>query len=280
LNIPDEPWPDFFLDAMAARKLSRKTKVRYMQILRSFIKFIGKTPIEAVKARDVMRYIARLETGGAAASTMNQAISAIKFFYAQVFYLKLKIDFRPKADRKLPQILNAGNAERVINAADDTKHMLAIALAYTAGLRVSEIAGLTVSCIDLERRTIAVRSGKGRKDRTTILASRTMRVLEIYLEEKKPRKWLFPGQGGGHITARALQAGIARASEAAGLAGRVNMRTLRHSFATELLEDGADLLAIRDLLGHESLATTQIYTNVARERALSVVAPCDRRAGL
>ncbi len=250
-----------------------------MQILKSFAKAIGSTPIETVSEHDVMRFIARLETGGAAASTLNQAISAIKFFYIHVFPLDLNIDFRPKADRKLPEILSSTKAERVINAANGSMHMLAIALAYTAGLRVSEIAGLTVSCIDMERRTILVRSGKGRKDRVTILATRTIRVLEVYLKEKQPRKWLFPGQGGGHITARALQAGIARASEAAGLPEKANMRTLRHSFATELVEDGADLLAIRDLLGHASLATTQIYTNVARERVLSIVSPCDRRAG-
>ena len=270
-----DDWPELLREAMQARKFSRRTKVSYLRIMTSFERSLSGEGLEICMETDVRRYIARLEKSGAAASTLNQAISAIKFFYAHVMERPLKIDFRPRADRKLPEILPFKGIERIIEAADDPKHKLAIALAYSAGLRPSEIAALKVTDFDLSRMTIFIRAGKGRKDRYTILASRTLDVLRIYLAQTKPQKWLFPGHPDGHITVRALQSAMTNAALKAGFQEGANMRKLRHSFATHLVENKTSLLAVRDLLGHESLATTQIYIQVACTDALASLSPYD-----
>jgi site-specific recombinase XerD len=264
-----------FQEAMEARKFSRRTKNRYLFIMKSFENSLAGNGLEIVLEMDVIHYIARLERGGAAASTLNQAISAIKFFYVHVMERPLNIDFRPRADKKLPEILPLKGIERIIAAAENPKHRLAIALAYSAGLRPSEIASLKLCDIDQIRKTILIHSGKGRKDRYTILADRTSELLDTYIAEAKPRKWLFPGHPNGHITVRALQSAMTNAALIAGYDQGSNMRKLRHSFATHLIEQNTSLLAVRDLLGHKSLATTQIYIDVAVTNSLSTVSPYD-----
>ncbi len=270
-------WLELLQDAMDAMKFSRRTKVRYLHIVKCF-NSVKKTESQETCLEEIVRhYIAQLEREGASASTMNQAISAIKFFYLRVMGRPLDIDFRPRADRKLPEILSFRNIDRIIEAAEDPKHKLTIALAYSAGLRPSEIASLKVTDIEMSRMTLFVRGGKGRKDRYTILASRTLDLLKIYLAQMKPQKWLFPGHPDGHITVRALQSAMTHAARKAGYQEGANMRKLRHSFATHLVENKTSLLAVRDLLGHASLATTQIYLQVARTGSLTSQSPYDQR---
>ena len=275
LIMVEDAWPEMLIEAMEARKFSRRTQKRYLFIIRSFENSLGGQGLEIGMEAEVRRYIARLEKGGAAASTLNQAISGIKFFYAHVMERPLNIDFRPRADKKLPEILPLKGIERIIAVAENPKHMLAIALAYSAGLRPSEIASLKLCDIDRIRKTIFVHSGKGRKDRYTILADRTAELLAAYIAQAKPQKWLFPGHPNGHITIRALQSAMTNAARNAGYDEGANMRKLRHSFATHLIEQKTSLLAVRDLLGHESLATTQIYIDVAVINSLSTKSPFD-----
>jgi site-specific recombinase XerD len=272
-----EDWPEFLLEAMQARKLSRRTKISYLRIMTGFERSLFGQGLEIGMEAEVRRYIARLEKSGAAASTLNQAISAIKFFYLRVMDRPLDIDFRPRADKKLPEILPLQGIERIIAAAENQMHKLAIALAYSAGLRPSEIAAVKLCDIDRTRKTIFVHSGKGRKDRYTILADRTADLLDAYIARVKPQKWLFPGHPNGHITVRALQSAMTNAAQNAGYNEGANMRKLRHSFATHLIEQNTSLLAVRDLLGHESLATTQIYINVAVMSSLSTKSPYDNK---
>lgn len=272
----EEGWPEMFREAMDARKLSRKTKERYLFILKSFENFLRGQGLEMVLEAEVLRYIAHLERGGASASTLNQAISAIKFFYSNVVERDLDINFRPRADERLPEVLPILGIESIIAAAENPAHKLAIALAYSGGLRPSEIAALKVTDIDIFRKTIFIRAGKRRKDRYTILASRTLDLLIKYYAQGKPQKWLFPGHPNGHITTRALQAAMTSAARKAGIQEGGNMRTLRHSFATHLVERGTSLLAVRDLLGHESLATTQVYLQVASTGSLASPSPFDQ----
>ena len=268
-------WLAILQEAMDAMKLSRRTKVRYLHIVNCFYSVTKAENQESSLEEVVRQYIAQLEREGASAATMNQAISAIKFFYLRVMDRPLDIDFRPRADKKLPEILPLQGIERIIAAAENPMHKLAIALAYSAGLRPSEIAAIKIADIDISRMTIFIRAGKGRKDRYTILAARTLNLLKLYLAQTKSQKWLFPGHPNGHITVRALQSAMTNASRNAGYSEGANMRKLRHSFATHLVENDTSLLSIRDLLGHSSLATTQIYLQVARTDALACLSPYD-----
>jgi site-specific recombinase XerD len=164
---------------------------------------------------------------------------------------------------------------RIIAAPRNLKHRLILALAYSAGLRVSELATLRISDVDLARAVILVRSGKGRKDRYTILAARAKQLIEIYLELYKPKKWLFEGQSGNHLTVRSIQEIFQRAKDSASIVKDASIHTLRHSFATHLLEDGTDIRYIQELLGHANAKTTQIYTHVARKDILRIKSPYD-----
>jgi integrase/recombinase XerD len=164
---------------------------------------------------------------------------------------------------------------RIVEAPVNIKHRAMLALAYSAGLRVSELAALRISDVDSSRGVILVLSGKGRKDRYTLLASRTKRLLDIYIDLYKPDYWLFEGQGGSHITVRSIQEAFHRAKRVAGITKDVSIHSLRHSFATHLLENGTDIRYIQELLGHVNSKTTQIYTHIAKKDFLKIESPFD-----
>jgi site-specific recombinase XerD len=176
----------------------------------------------------------------------------------------------------LPGILSREEAMRIVTTPRNLKHRALLVLAYSAGLRVGELAALRIGDIDLSRGVIFVRCGKGRKDRYTILANKTRRLLETYLGLYQPKVWLFEGQGEGHLSARTIQEVFYRAKEAAGITKDVSIHSLRHSFATHLLEDGTDIRYIQELLGHANAKTTQIYTHIAKSDLLRIRSPYDR----
>jgi integrase/recombinase XerD len=270
---------DALTDAMRALKYSRKTITRYMSILERYAAFI-RTPLADSSASDATRFLAYLEREkGSSASTINQAISAIRFLYKRVFGSEAPLTRRPKSDRRLPGILSREEAMRIIAAPKNVKHRAMLVLAYSAGLRVSEIAGLLVSDVDSGRGLILVRRGKGRKDRYTILANRTKRLLDVYIRLYKPREWLFEGKDGRHLTIRTIQEVFYRAKERAEVDKDVSIHSLRHSFATHLLEDGTDIRYIQELLGHSNAKTTQIYTHVAKRDFLRIRSPYDPHDG-
>jgi site-specific recombinase XerD len=159
---------------------------------------------------------------------------------------------------------------RIVAAPRNLKHRLILALAYYAGLRVSELASPRINDIDLSRGVILVRSGKGRKDRYTLLAARAKQLIETYLELYKPKVWLFERQGDDHLTVRSIQEIFQRAKESANISKHVSIHALRHSFATHLLEDRTDIRYIQELLGHANVKTTQIYTHVAKKDVLRI----------
>ncbi len=164
---------------------------------------------------------------------------------------------------------------RICTAPRNIKHRVALALAYSAGLRVSEIARLRVGDIDEDRGVLLVKGGKGRKDRYTILARKLVGMINAYRDLYHPRNWLFEGADGGPLSVRSLQAVFYKARKDACIDKQVSIHSLRHSFATHLLEDGTDIRYIQTLLGHSSAKTTQIYTHVARKDVLRIKSPFD-----
>ncbi len=210
---------------------------------------------------------------------VNQAISAIKFYLVKVCGMSdggVRY-VRPKKVKKLPNVLAASEVVKLLAAVENRKHRAILFLAYSSGLRVGEVVRLRLSDIDRERGTLHIRQGKGLKDRMTALAATALEALDGYLAFERPKEWLFPGQvPDRHLTERTVQKVFEQAVIRAGISKRVSLHSLRHSFATHLLEDGVDIRYIQELLGHASLQTTQIYTHVAVLDVRKIASPLDR----
>ncbi len=211
-------------------------------------------------------------------SYQNQSINAIKFYYERLMGGKRKVYLmeRPRRERTLPVVLNVAEVERLITGVENLKHRALIMTIYSGGLRLSEVINLQLKDIDSNRMQILLRQAKGRKDRYTLLSRKLLPVLRCYVAEYKPRKWLFEGLRGTQYTESSIQAIVKRAARMAGISKKVTPHTLRHSFATHLLESGTDLRYIQALLGHESTKTTEIYTHITTKGFDQIENPLDQ----
>ena len=211
------------------------------------------------------------------ASYQNQAINAIKFYYERVLGGQRKFYFlqRPDKERALPTVLSTTEVTTILKATQNLKHRAILTVIYSAGLRVGELINLKIKDIDSERKQIRVEQSKGKKDRYTLLSMKTLELLRVYFKEYRPQLYLFEGQDGGQYTARSVQAFFAEICHKAGIKKKVKVHTLRHSFATHLLENGTDLRYIQVLLGHESTKTTEIYTHVTTKGFEQIKSPLD-----
>jgi len=262
---------------LMARKYSRRTIKLYLHYNEGFLKFSNKTPYQ-VSNEDVRDYLYHLaERKNASASTLNIAINALKFYYGEVLKRRFAYGIRrPKKDKKLPIVLSQEEVSRILSSFNNIKHRLILMLMYSAGLRVGEVVKLKIEDIDVKRKLIRIRGGKGRKDRYTIFSEIVLKTFREYVEKYKPEKWLFPGQRKDrHITTRTVQKIFDNACRKAGIRKEATVHSLRHSFATHLLESGVDLRYIQELLGHKSSKTTEIYTHVAMKDLRKIRSPLD-----
>jgi site-specific recombinase XerD len=278
LDLPEKfssLWAGKLEAELRSRKYSLPTIRSYLHYNRYFCRRIQKCP-EDVVPEDVKNYLVYLDkTLDLSASSMNLAISAIKFFYRQVLKKDIALEqHRPRQDKKLPAVLAESEVRTLLDCEKNPKHRLLLMLAYSSGLRVSEVVALRKDHIDFQRKTILIRSGKGRKDRYTLLSDRaadfTLRYCSLYQIDD----WLFPGAN-RHLTIRAAQHIFTKALHQARIVKPVSIHSLRHSFATHLLENGTDIRYIQELLGHSGLRTTQRYTHVARRSLLKIRSPLD-----
>ena len=210
---------------------------------------------------------------------MNQAVSAIKFLFAEILDKpRIAIQLpRPNKEKKLPKVLSEEEVSRILAALDNNKHRAILFLTYSAGLRVSEVVNLKIIDIDSDRMLIYIRQGKGRKDRCVMLSEIALQELRRYFKEYRPLEWLFPGaKTDWHITERTVQKVFANACKIAKIQKQVSVHSLRHSFATHLLEGGTDLRYIQELLGHNSSKTTEIYTHVTKKSIQKIQSPLDK----
>lgn len=268
-------------DALTLRGYSPRTRKVYMGQLRRFLEWCGggEPRLPEDPARQAEAYILDLvQRRGISRSYHNQVVSAIRFLCESVLgqpKIALRIP-RPKKEQRLPAVLSQEEVARMLRKARNLKHRAILMLLYSAGLRVGEVVRLMVEDLDGERGLVRVRCGKGRKDRYTLLAHRALEAVSLYRDAYPTHRWLFPGdQPGRHLTPRSVQRVVRKAASAAGIEKHVTAHTLRHSFATHLLEGGTNLRIIQDLLGHQSARTTQIYTHVARSTVESVRSPLD-----
>ncbi len=272
------------IDDMRLRKLADKTQSNYLRAVRQFSVFLGHSPDRAT-IEDLRRYQLHLVDQGISAISLNAAIIGLKFFFDVTLdhpQLMSKMQL-VRIPRTLPVVLSREEVARLIEAAGNIKYQTALSLAYGTGLRAGEVVALKVGDIDSQRMTLRVERGKGQKDRYAMLSPVLLERLRVWWRVARAQGkmldggWLFPGMNPvDSLSTRQLNRAIHAAAEAAQIDKRVSMHTLRHSFATHLLEQKVDIRIIQVLLGHKKLDTTALYAQVATEILHQVVSPLER----
>ena len=271
------------IEDMRMRKLSPKTQGSYIRAVRQLAKYLGRSP-DTATAEDLRGYQLHLVDHGMSPVSLNATIIGLRFFFEVTLgHEELMAKMQPvHVPYKLPVVLSREEVARLIAAARNLKHQTALSVAYGAGLRASEVINLKVGDIDSERMTLRIEQGKGRKDRYAMLPPVLLERLRTWWREARAQGkmldggWLFPGLDPiDQLTTRQLNRAIHAAAEAAGIDKRVSMHTLRHSFATHLLEQKVDIRVIQVLLGHKKLETTALYAQVATDLLREVVSPLE-----
>lgn len=259
------------------KRYSDATIESYRSLLIFFFKFVQKREVLEFTPKALAQFNYEfVVVPGKSVSYQNQAINAVKLYFK---YRQISADLsgiqRPRTQKKLPVVLSMPEVERILLMTRNLKHKALLSLIYSAGLRIGEALALTAADIDSDRMLIYVRQAKGNKDRYTLLSEKALLLLREYFRVYQPRQWLFEGADGGQYSPRSAQLVLKAAVRAAGIAKRVTLHTLRHSFATHLLEHGTDIRFIQDLLGHASPKTTMIYTHVSHGYVQNIRNPLD-----
>lgn len=257
---------------------SLKTRRSYLSHINQFLMFTPKE-LSAITTETIQTYLLYvLADKKRSHSYVNQVVSAIKFLLFTVLE-RSDINYnlpRPKKEEKLPDVLSQEEVREILITVSNIKHRAILFLIYSAGLRVSEVINLQVNDIDKDRMLIHIRQAKGKKDRYSILSQSTLNILRKYVSQYKVSEWLFKGeQEGSHISERTVQNIFKAACLKANIKKDVSVHSLRHSFATHLLEGGTDLRYIQELLGHKNSKTTEIYTHVSKKDLAKIHSPID-----
>lgn len=285
-SAPVSPLRQRLIEDMTMRRFSRETQRNYIRDVGRFAAFLGRSP-DMATAEDIRQFQLEQRECGVPVPTMNSIVSALRFFFTHTIDrpdLARKL-VRISHPRQLPMVLSREEVARLLNATTCLKHQAALSVAYGAGLRVAEVSALKIRDIDSERMLIRVERGKGGRSRNAMLSPDLLTLLRQWWTAGRQQGvmhrdgWLFPGQHAMKpISTRQLHRIVVEAAQAAEIAKRVGPHTLRHSFATHLLEDGVDIRVIQVLLGHSKLENTALYTKVATRTVRTVVSPLDRLA--
>lgn len=260
---------------------SPKTQKIYLSQVRNFALYFNRSP-RYLGEQEIKEYLLHLiRERKVSSSSVNQCYSALKFLYERTLkreWIMEKIP-RTRIEKRLPVVLDRGEVESLFSVIENLKHRAILMLIYSSGLRVGEAAHLKVSDIDSKRMLLRVKKSKGKKDRYTILSNIALEVLREYWRVYRPREWLFPGESSDKpISERSIQKIFEKAKNLSRITKPVTVHTLRHSFATHLLEAGTDLHHIQLLLGHRSPKTTTVYLHVSQKNLTHIVSPLDRRS--
>ncbi len=264
---------------MIRKRYSQRTLQTYCYLVQKLLDVLNGKHADRLTDEDIGRYITKFYIKkGYSRSYQNQVINALKLYYRIEFDREIdqKGILRPRKDKKLPQILSPQEVRRFLITFVNEKHRTIFYLIYSAGLRISEVVHLTISDIDSDRNVIRIRNSKGAKDREVPLSETCLKQLRTYYKAYRPKKYLFEGQHGGAYSTRSIQQLFKRGIQKAGIRKAVTVHSLRHSYATHLLESGTDIRIIQELLGHKSSKTTEIYTHVSRQTKQRVPNPLDK----
>ena len=271
------------IDDMRMRQLADKTQSHYLRAVRQFSVFLGRSP-DTAAIEDLRRYQLHLVDQGISAVSLNAAITGLKFFFdVTLDHPELMGKMQSvRTPRTLPVVLSREEVARLIEAAGNLKHQTALSLAYGTGLRAGEVVALKVGDIDSQRMTLRVERGKGQKDRYAMLSPVLLQRLRVWWRVARAQGkmldggWLFPGLNPIRpLSARQLNRAIHTAADEAGIEKHISMHSLRHAFATHLLEQKVDIRLIQVLLGHKKLETTALYAQVATEILREIVSPLE-----
>jgi integrase/recombinase XerD len=278
-SIPNyKACPKEYTDKLQELRYSESTLKTYRGLFEEFINYYHQLDFKNLDHRQIEEFIRYLVIERKVSiSYQNQAINAIKFYYEKVMGGQRKVYYidRPREEKKLPVVLSVEEIGQLFKQVENLKHKSMLVLCYSAGLRVSELIHLKIKDIDSKRMQIRIEQSKGKKDRYTLLSTKALELLRLYFVAYKPIDFLFEGQFGGAYSARSIQQIVKEATQKAGINKHVTVHTLRHSFATHLLEQGTDLRYIQSLLGHDSSKTTEIYTHITTKGFDQIKSPMD-----
>ena len=257
------------------RNYSRKTIKSYLYCLKEYFNF-KKVNLNLIDIQNIKQFLLQKQKLNLAGSTINLYLNAIKFFYREIAKVSEKIDIKfAKRNKKLPVVLSRKEIKQIINSIKNSKHKLLLSLAYGAGLRVSEVINLKVKDINLEELTIHLKNAKGKKDRITIFPQKLKPTLQNLIAGKNKDDFVFESERGGKLTTRTAQKVFQNSLKKSGIKKDATFHSLRHSFATHLLENGVDVRYIQELLGHQNIRTTQRYTQVTNPSIRNIKSPLD-----
>lgn len=259
------------------KRYSSNTERNYQKAFQYFLSHFSDRDIDNLSKSEIQEYLFNQIEKGLSPSLQNQYINAIKFYYEKVLGRRKEIyDLpRPRREHKLPAVLSEEEIILIFNQVSNLKHKTILYLIYSSGIRVSELVNLKITDIDSNRNLILIRNSKGKKDRTTLLSQALLKLLREYYQNYKPKEYLFEGQKGGKYSTRSVQNILKMALSKSGIRKHATIHTLRHSFATHLLERGTDLRYIQELLGHSNSKTTEIYTHITKRGLDKIVSPLD-----
>ncbi len=260
---------------MELRYFSQRTIKSYLHYNRELLKFTGKSP-RGIANADIKEYLGNLVKSGISASTLNVAINALKLYYRTLMKRRFFVDIKAvPRDKKLPSVLSKPEMKKLISTPANPKHRFILEFMYATGVRVSEVTKMKFGDLDLERGLCYVRQGKGRKDRATLISQNLVREIMKNCGNKKSSDYIFTTVSGNNYSVRIVQKIVSHAAQKSGFTKNISAHSLRHSFATHLLESGTDIRYIQRLLGHQKLETTQIYTRVSSDSLSRIANPLD-----
>jgi len=269
---------DRYYQSLIIADYSKQTISSYMSALKLFFEFITKNKLSQISNDHIQNYLQFCrEEKQYSNSALRQSIAAIRYFYLHILKepepdaLNVKI----RKSQKLPLVLSKEEIIKLLKVTTNIKHKSILMMIYSAGLRLGELLNLKLSDIDSDRMKIHIRQGKGKKDRYVFLSQKLLELLKIYFIEYKPTDYLFEGQKKNKYSPKSVQSVMKQALKKAAIRKPATVHTLRHSFATHLLEDGTDIRYIQQLLGHKKLETTQIYTHITGSAMDKIKSPLD-----
>lgn len=267
------------VEEMKIRNLSKKTIKSYLHHSSKFLDFTNK-PIDSITSEDIKKYISYFfRDDGSNFSSVRQCISSLNFLFNIVLGRNILLNFPyPKKERKLPTILTKEEIASILDHTHNSKHSLLLKLIYSTGLRVSEAVNIKIMDIDLSDKTLHIRKGKGKQDRIVPVPKSITREIKEFIEPKQQNPYLFKSRSGrnGHLTTMSVSLIVKQAAKRANIKKRVHPHTLRHSFATHLLDQGTDIRYIQEFLGHKRITTTELYTQVSRVSLKGITNPLDK----
>jgi integrase/recombinase XerD len=269
--------PEAYVLKLERMRYSPNTIRAYTQLLSAFMAFHPGRELDSLTENDIHAFMDHLVQRKLSASHQNQAVNAIKFHFEKVLgkpRIVHKID-RPRKTKRLPNVMSEEEVKKVLAVPMNSKHKAMLMLVYSAGLRSGEVLALRPEDLDRDRQLLRINGAKGGKDRMTLLSSKALEAVDVYVAEWKPKRLLFEGQNGDEYSQQSLRLVFKAALKKAGIGRSLTLHCLRHSFATHLLEHGTDIRYIQELLGHASTRTTEIYTHVTPRTLGRITSPLD-----